>query len=58
LDVVVSLKGRDHSEDIGIDGRRMLERKTECEGVDWMDLAQGRDQWRAVVNTVINLQFP
>jgi hypothetical protein len=24
--------------------------------VDWMDLAQDRDQWRALVNTVIKLQ--
>jgi hypothetical protein len=25
-------------------------------GMDWIDLAQNRDQWRALVNTVINLQ--
>jgi hypothetical protein len=25
------------------------------DGVDWIDLAQDRDQWRAVVNTVMNL---
>jgi hypothetical protein len=25
------------------------------EGVDWLHLAQERDQWRAVVNTVMNL---
>jgi hypothetical protein len=25
-------------------------------GVDWIDLAQGRDQWRALVNTVMNLR--
>jgi hypothetical protein len=24
------------------------------EGVDWMHLAQDRDQWRALVNTVMN----
>jgi hypothetical protein len=25
-------------------------------GMDWIDLAQGRDQWRALVNTVMNLR--
>jgi hypothetical protein len=28
------------------------------EGVDWMHLAQDRDQWRVLVNTVMNLRFP
>jgi hypothetical protein len=27
-------------------------------GMDWIDLAQDRDQWRALVNTVMNLRFP
>jgi hypothetical protein len=26
--------------------------------VDWIDLAHDRDQWRAVVNTVLNLEVP
>jgi hypothetical protein len=25
-------------------------------GVDWIDLAQDRDQWRALLNTVMNLR--
>jgi hypothetical protein len=27
-------------------------------GMDWIDLAQDRDQWRTLVNTVMNLQVP
>jgi hypothetical protein len=27
-------------------------------GMDWIDLAQDRDQWRALVNTVMNLPVP
>jgi hypothetical protein len=26
------------------------------EGVDWMHLAQDKDKWRALVNTVMNLR--
>ena len=27
-------------------------------GMDWIDLAQNRDRWQAVVNAVMNLQVP
>jgi hypothetical protein len=27
-------------------------------GMDWIDLAQDRDQWRAVVNKKMNLRVP
>jgi hypothetical protein len=27
-------------------------------GMDWIDLALDRDQWRALVNTVMNLRVP
>jgi hypothetical protein len=26
--------------------------------MDWIDLIQGRVQWRAVLNTVMNIRFP
>jgi hypothetical protein len=28
------------------------------DGMDWIDLAQDRDQWRVLVNTVMNLRVP
>jgi hypothetical protein len=28
------------------------------DGMDWIDLAQDRNHWRALVNTVMNLRVP
>jgi hypothetical protein len=45
---------RDNLGDLGVNG---------CSGngmwdVDWIDLAQDRDRWRALVNVVMNLRGP
>jgi hypothetical protein len=28
------------------------------DGMDWIDMVQDSDQWGALVNAVMNLQFP
>jgi hypothetical protein len=33
-------------------------REVGCGGPGWIDLAQDRDRWRAVVYTVMNLRVP
>jgi hypothetical protein len=33
-------------------------KKLGLDGMDWIDLVQNRDQWRALVNPVMNLQVP
>jgi hypothetical protein len=49
-----SQKERDHQEDLDVDWRIILG----WSGMDWTDLPQNRGQWRAVVNTIMNLRVP
>jgi hypothetical protein len=41
-----------------VDSITMDLRETGWDGIDWIELAQDRDQWRALVNTVMNLRVP
>jgi hypothetical protein len=41
-----------------VDNIKMDLRKVGWDGRDWIDLAQDRDRWRALVNTVMNLRVP
>jgi hypothetical protein len=41
-----------------VDNIKMDIREIEWSDMDWIDLAQDREQWRAVVNTVKNLRVP
>jgi hypothetical protein len=41
-----------------LDNTKMDLREIGWDAVDWIDLAQDREQWRALVNTVMNLRVP
>jgi hypothetical protein len=55
-----SVTSLDHLEDTGVDGRIILKWIFERleGGTDWINLAQDRDSWRALVNAVMNLRVP
>jgi hypothetical protein len=41
-----------------VDNIKMDLREIVCDDMDWINLTQDRDQWRALVNTVMNLWAP
>jgi hypothetical protein len=41
-----------------VDNIKMDLRDSGWDDMDWIDVAQDRDQWRALVSTVMNLEVP
>jgi hypothetical protein len=41
-----------------VDNIKMDLREIGWGGMDWIGLSQNRDQWRTLVNTIMNLQVP
>jgi hypothetical protein len=41
-----------------VDSNKMDLREVGLDAMDWIDLAQDRDRWRALVNAVMNFQVP
>jgi hypothetical protein len=51
----------DHMENPGVDGRKILKWIFERLGgvaLDWIDLAEDRETWQALVYTVMNIRVP
>jgi hypothetical protein len=55
-----NVRGKDHSENLGIEGRiiriRMDLGEIGWEDVDWIHVTDDSDQWRVLENAVLNLR--
>ena len=49
-------RGREHSEDLGVDGRVILKCifKKWYEGMDWIDMTDDKERWRDLMSAVMN----
>ena len=57
----VNLQERELEEDLGIDGRTILEwtlKELDINTRNWVDSDQDRDYWRALVKMTLNLRVP
>jgi hypothetical protein len=55
------LRERDHLGDPGVAWKIILKwilREGNVEFMDWIELTQDRDRWRALMSAVINLRLP
>jgi len=55
-----NLRERDHLEDPGVDGGnvKMDLQEVECEGMNWIYMAQDWDSWRTLANVIMSLRVP
>jgi uncharacterized NAD(P)/FAD-binding protein YdhS len=62
--IVIDIPRRNYKNQASRQRRRLVDnikmdlREIGWNGMDWIDVAQDRNKWRALVNTVMNLRFP